>query len=77
MPSVVSTLPFIPLLWAEPMVKQACSRRDNHMIYIASGTPYMKIAVKSEKKYLKTPLKYVKLDNHQKQSKMTGKTVKN
>ena len=41
MPSAVSALPFILLLWVEPMVKQACSRRGNHMIYIASVTPYI------------------------------------
>ena len=41
MPSAVSTLPFILLLWAEPTVKWVCSRRGNHEIYIASGTPYI------------------------------------
>ena len=41
MHSAVSTLPFIPLLWAEPVVKRACSRRGNHVINILSVTPYI------------------------------------
>ena len=40
MPSAFFALPFIPLFWVEPTVKWACSRRGNHMICIASGTPY-------------------------------------
>ena len=34
MPSAVSALPFIPLLWMEPTVKWVCSRRGDPMIYV-------------------------------------------
>ena len=39
--SAVSTLPYIPLKWVEPMVTQAYSRRGNHTLYIMGVTPYI------------------------------------
>ena len=39
--SVVSTLPFIPIQWAEPTVTRAYRRRSNHMVYLMGVTPYI------------------------------------